>query len=302
MRFLRFNLIMNVESLKMFCDLVETKSFTQAGRINEVTQSAISQQVSAMERLFKAVLIQRGKGEFKLTPVGELVYQHSKEIAGIAGGIATKLDETRKVASGIIRLATIFSIGLYDLPSCIKKFLKHSPNASVHVAYRNPQQIYEEVVSNEVDLGLVDYPVRIPGVEIIPLRQDPLVLICHPQDPLAKRKAVRFKSLQGQKFIGFDRKMPLRNGVDRIFRQHHMAVKYAMEFDSIETVKRAVEIYSSLAIVPEATIRQDIANHTLAVVRLDDGLLSRPLAAIHKHVKVLSPAMKELIALLKEPV
>ena len=290
---------MNVESLKMFCDLVETQSFTKAGQINEVTQSAVSQQITAMERHFKSVLIQRGKGEFKLTPVGELVYQHGKEIAGLAGSIEAKLKETRAMASGVIRLATIFSIGLYDLPTSIKQFLKNSPHASVHVEYRIPREIYEEVVSNEVDLGLVDYPVRVSGVEVISLRQDPLVLICQPQDPLAKRKSVKLKSLQGQKFIGFDRTMPLRNGVDRIFRQHHLTVKYAQEFDSIETVKRAVEIYSGLAIVPEATIRQELAHQTLAVVRLDEAGLARPLAAIHKSVKVLSPAMKQFIALLK---
>ena len=72
-----------------------------------------------------------------------------------------------------------------------------------------------------------------------------------------------------------------------------------MEFDSIETVKRAVEIYSGLAIVPESTIRQEVANQSLAVVRLDDERLVRPLAAIHTRTRVLSRAMKQFITLLK---
>jgi len=288
--------------MKVFCDLVEAQSFTQAARINEVTQSAVSQTISALEKQFNALLIERSKKEFKLTSAGGLFYKHAKEITGIAGGLEAKLKETRAAASGIIQLATIFSIGLYDLPPVIKKFLKGSPNASVRVQYRSPKQIYEDVLSNETDLGLVDYPARIAGVEVVFLRQDPLVLICHPQDPLARRQRIKLRTLHGRKFVGCARTMPIRNGVDRLFRQHHLAVHYALEFDSIETVKRAVEIYSCLAIVPEITVRQELANQTLAVVRLDEKGLTRPLAALHRSVKVLSPAMKEFITLLKEPV
>lgn len=290
---------MHISSMKTFCDLVESKSFTKAAQLNQVTQSAVSQQITAMERLFNLVLIQRGKGQFKLTPGGELVYQHSKEMAGIADDLEAKLKETHEVASGTIRLATIFSIGLYDLPSSIKTFLRTSPHASVHVEYHHAKQIYEEVLGNEVDIGLVDYPVRGANIEIVPLRKDPLVLICHPQAPFVKRKSIKLKALEGQKFIGLDRTVPMRNGVDQIFRSRRVAMKYAMEFDSIETVKRAVEIYSAFAIVPESTVRQEVANRTLAVVRVEGEELARPLAAIHTRTRVLSPAMKQFIALLK---
>lgn len=71
---------MQVESLKMFCDLVEAESFTKAARINGVTQSAISQQISALERFFKSPLVERSKKEFRLTREGQTLYEHSKKI------------------------------------------------------------------------------------------------------------------------------------------------------------------------------------------------------------------------------
>jgi LysR family transcriptional regulator, transcriptional activator of the cysJI operon len=118
---LRFIQVMQIETLKVFCDLVETHSFTRAAQLNEVTQSAVSQLVAAMEKNFNGLLLERARGESTLTPKGELVYKHSKEILGHADDLQANLKQTHKAVSGTIRLATIFSVGLYELPSSIKK-------------------------------------------------------------------------------------------------------------------------------------------------------------------------------------
>lgn len=293
---------MKIESLKVFCDLAETKSFTGAARINEVTQSAVSQQITALERLFKSLLVERGKRRFRLTAEGELVYECAKQILGTYAGLAVKLKETRELISGTIRLATVYSIGLYDLPPYLKQFLKTFPSANVEVAYRHASQVYEDVLGNVVDLGLVAYPTRGRNLEIVPLRTEPMVLICHPQHALAKRKTIRLKALKRLKFVGFECDMPTRKALDRLFKEQRVTVDYAMEFDNVETVKRAVEIDAGVAIVPETTIRQELAGETLAVIRIEDADLARPLAAIYTRSKVLSPAMKQFLALLKEPV
>jgi DNA-binding transcriptional LysR family regulator len=168
------------------------------------------------------------------------------------------------------------------------------------VEYRRANQVYEDVIGNVVDLGLVAYPVRDNKLEIVALRKDPLVLISHPQHPLAKNKSVRLKALSGQKFIGFEPDIPTRKALDRILKDNAVQVQHVMEFDNIETVKRAVEIDAGVAIVPQGTVLQEIAKQTLAQVTLDDGEHYRPLAAIYKKNKVLSPAMKAFIATLKE--
>ena len=121
---LRFIKSVQVESFKVFCDLAETQSFTKAAQLNEVTQSAVSQLVAGLEKSFNGLLLERARGESKLTARGELVYEHSKEILGIFSELQAKLKETQRQISGTIRLATIFSVGLYELPSAIKQFLK----------------------------------------------------------------------------------------------------------------------------------------------------------------------------------
>src|SRR5690349_3302415 len=206
---------MQIESLKVFCDLAETESFTKAAHINDVTQSAVSQQITSLERRFKSLLIERSKTRFRLTREGQVLYDYSKQMLQIYDALDSKLQEIKDIISGTIRVATIYSVGLHDLPPYLKKFLKAYPTVNVHVEYRRAAQVYEDVIGNVVDLGLVAYPQRDPKLEIYTLRKDPLVLIVHPHHPFAKGKSVRIKSLSGQKFIGFEPDIPTRKAIDR---------------------------------------------------------------------------------------
>src|ERR1051326_4588676 len=261
---------MQIDSLKVFCDLADTESFTKAAQINNVTQSAVSQQISSLERLFKSLLIERSKKKFRLTREGQVLYEYSKQIIGTYQALQSKLQEIKDIISGTIRVATIYSIGLHDLPPYLKKFLKGYPTVTVHVEYRRPNQVYEDVTGNVVDLGLVAYRDRDHKLELIPLRKDPLVLVCHPQHPFARHKSIKLKSLSGQKFIGFQPDIPTRKALDKILKESSVEVQHVMEFDNIETVKRAVEIDAGVAIVPEGTVVQEVAKQTLAAVELDD--------------------------------
>ncbi len=290
---------MQIESLKVFCDLSETESFTKAAQINHVTQSAVSQQISSLERQFKSLLIERSKKKFRLTREGQVLYDYSKQIIQTYDALFSRLQEIKDIISGTIRLATIYSIGLHDLPPYLKKFLKAYPTVNVHVEYRRSNQVYEDVLGNVVDLGLVAYPVKDAKLEIIPLRKDMMVLVCHPQHPFAKLKSVPLKAISGQKFIGFEPDIPTRRAIDKILKENEVQVQHVMEFDNIETVKRAVEIDAGISIVPHGTITQEVSKQTLVEIKIDDEEFYRPLAAIHKKNKVLSPAMKQFLSVLK---
>jgi len=164
------NRVMQIESLKVYCDLTETESFTKAAQINGVTQSAVSQQISSLERQFKSLLIERSKKKFRLTREGQVLYDYSKQIIQTYESLHSKLQEIKDIISGTIRLSTIYSIGLHDLPPYIKRFLKKYPTVNVHVEYRRANQVYEDVLGNVVDLGLVAYPTKDSKIETIPLR------------------------------------------------------------------------------------------------------------------------------------
>jgi LysR family transcriptional regulator, transcriptional activator of the cysJI operon len=291
---------MQFESLKVFCDLAETESFTKAAQINQVTQSAVSQTISALERQFKSLLIERSKKNFRLTREGEVLYDYGKRILQTYDAIQSKFQEMKDIISGDIRVAAIYSIGLHLLPPYVKRFLQAYAAVNVQVQYRPPGQVYEDVLGNVVDLGLVAYPRHDPGLEVINWRKDPLVLICSPHHAFAKLKSVRVRALKGQKFVGFTTDIPTRMALDRIFQAQDVKAEHVMEFDNIETVKRAVEIDSGVAVVPAETILQEVADQSLVAVRLE-GNHSRQLGLIYKKQKVLSPATRRFITLLKEP-
>ncbi len=289
---------MQIENFKIFADLVETKSFSKAAKINGITQSAVSQQARAMERHFKTLLVDRSQKQFQLTREGQRVYDASKEVLHQYEKLLSELQEMKKVISGTIRISTIYSIGLHELPPYIKRFLQDFPSVNVRVEYRRSNLVYEDILHNSVDFGLVAFPVKVRQIEAVPFRNDRLVLITHPSHALAQCTQVNMRDLLGQKFIGFDPDIPTRKAVDQIFRDHKLDIEPVMEFDNIETVKRAVEIDHGIAIVPQATVQQEQKIGSLSVVPFIGKEFSRPLAILHRKGRVLTPAMKKFIDIL----
>jgi DNA-binding transcriptional LysR family regulator len=286
---------MQIENFKIFADLVETKSFSKSAKLNGITQSAVSQQARAMERHFKTLLIDRSQKQFQLTREGQRVYDAAKEMLHTYEKLLSELQEMKKVISGTIRISTIYSIGLHELPPFIKKFLHDFPSVNVRVEYRRSNLVYEDILHNAVDFGLVAFPIKQRQIEVLPFRNDHLVVIAHPQHPIAKRSEIEIKDLMGQKFIGFDPDIPTRKAVDQIFREHKLEIEPVMEFDNIETVKRAVEIDHGIAIVPQATVTQEAKQGTLAVLQFKGREFTRPLAILHRKGRVLTPAMRKFI-------
>ena len=286
---------MQIENFKIFADLVETKSFSKAAKLNGITQSAVSQQARAMERNFKTLMIDRSQKQFNLTREGQRIYEAAKEILHVYEKLESELQEMKKVISGTIRISTIYSIGLHELPPYVKRFLQEFPSVNVRIEYRRSNLVYEDILHNAVDFGLVAFPQKQRQIEMIPFRNDRLVLITHPHHALAKATEVDLKTLAGQKFIGFDPDIPTRKAVDTIFRDNKLEITPVMEFDNIETVKRAVEIDHGIAIVPQATVQQELRQGTLAVVPFKGKEFTRPLAILHRKGRVLTPAMRKFV-------
>ncbi len=289
---------MHIENFKIFCDLVDNRSFSKAARLNGITQSAVSQQLRAMERHFNVLIVDRGQKQFSLTREGHRLHEAAREILAHYEGARGELQEMRKVVSGSIHVSTIVSIGLHELPPYQKRFLQEYPHVNVRVEYRRSNLVYEDVLTNAVDIGLVAYPQKHRQLEVIPFMEDQLVPICSPKNPLAKVGEIGLADLQGCKFIGFDQDIPTRKALDAFFREQRLELEPTMEFDNIETIKRAVEVDAGVALVPEDTIRQETEQGSLVQLRLRDRRIARPLAIIHRKGRVLSPALRRFLALL----
>lgn len=267
--------------------------------MNGVTQSAVSQKITTLEQQFSARLIERSKKKFALTREGQALYISSKKIVQTYESLQHEIQEIKNIVSGTIRVATIYSIGLHELPPSQREFLKKHPTVNLSVEYQRANQLYKAILNNDIDIGLVAYPLKDSRLETIPLRDDLLVLICHPDHALAAKKQLKLKEINGQKFIGFEPDIPTRRAIDKILRDRDIVVNHVMEFDNIETVKRAVEIDAGISIVPKSTVSQEVSKKTITQVKIADEDHYRPLAAVHKANKILSPAMKEFIEMVK---
>ena len=286
---------MHLETLKVFCDVVETKSFSVAASQNYVTQSAVSQQIRMLEEKYGKQLLERTRGNVQLTPAGEILYQVSKEIVQRYTELEARIQAATKVVAGTVRVATVHSIGLYELSSQLKRFLRAFPQVQLQLEYSRSNKIYEDALRGSVDLGIVAYPSRRPGITVLPFREDRLVLVCAPQHPLAKFQKTSIKKLAGEPLVGFDRDIPTRKETDRVLRRHGIDARYVMELDNVEVMKRVVEIGLGLAILPEQVVRPEVKGGTLAVVQLSDEVFLRPLGIIHRSGKHFSPAAEKFI-------
>lgn len=290
---------MHIENFKIFSDLVESQSFSRAAKLNDITQSAVSQQLRAMEKHFNVFIVDRSQKQFRLTREGEKLYTSAKEILYMYEKLASELQEMKKVISGTIHISTVYSIGLHELTPYVKLFLKAYPSVNIRVEYRRSNLVYEDVIQNATDLGLVAYPAHMRQLEVIPFHEDRLVVVCSPSNPLAKHKQISLDELKNTNIVGFEKDIPTRKATDQLFRDAKMNhVDLVMEFDNIETVKRAVEIDAGVAIVPETTITQEVNQGTLTKIEIKGRNCIRPLAIIQRKGRVLTPAMKKFIELL----
>jgi DNA-binding transcriptional LysR family regulator len=287
------SLTMQVENFKVFVDLVETKSFSKSAKLNGITKAAVSQQTSAMERHFKALLIDRSQKRFQLTREGMRVYDGAKELVHQHEKILRDLQEMKKIISGTVRISTIYSIGLHVLPPYLKKFQRDYPSVNVNVVYRRTNLVYEDILNNSVDFGLVAFPVKMPQIEMIPFLNDHFVLITHPTHPLAHGGDVKLSTLAGQKLIGLDPGGPAHELIDQILRENK--IDPIMKFDNIEAVKKAVEIDAGIAIVPQLTVLQEVKQGLLAAMQFRRRKFIRPLAILHRKGRVFMPEMKKFI-------
>ena len=289
---------MHVENFKIFSDLVDSESFSRAAKQNGITQSAVSQQLRAMEKHFNILIIDRSQKQFRLTHEGNKLYDSAKEIVYLYDKLGSELQEMKKIISGTIHISTVYSIGLHELPPYIKQFMTIYPEVNVRVEYRRANMVYEDILTNSIDLGLIAYPQKHKQLEVLPFHDDELILACNPEHPFALSEEVDIHELNKQKIIGFEPDIPTRKATDKIFKDSDIDVDLVMEFDNVETVKRAVEINAGIAIIPKTTVIREEAQRLLKVVTFKDQTYTRPLALIHRKGRVQTPAMKKLIELL----
>jgi LysR family transcriptional regulator, transcriptional activator of the cysJI operon len=288
-----------ISLFRVFRDLAETASFSEAARRGSITQSAVSQQIKSLESRFEVKLIERGKKNFSLTPEGQLFLGAAREILAVVDGLDGRLRELREVVGGDLRLAAVLSVGLHELPPYTRQFTQQYPQVKIHTDYLRSSEVYAQVLEGNADAGLVAYPVARRGLQAEVLWRDRLVLVCSPSHRLARRTRVPLTELEGEKFIAFEADLPTRKALDRAMRLAKVNIRPEREFDNIEMVKRSVEIDGAVSILPETTLANERRAGSLIPVEIASPEMWRPVGVIMRRNRVGSPALRLFLQLLR---
>lgn len=285
-------------SLRIFCDIVERRSFSRAADDNGISQSSASQVVHHLEERLGVQLLDRSKRPFVLTPEGERYYTGCRHLVKqhqeLEEEIRTLHDETARRLS----VAAIYSVGLAHMSAFMRRVSAKYPSAQVRLDYLHPDEVYASVDEGEVDLGLVSYPEESRTLAVTPWRSEPLALVCHPQHALAGRESIQLGELAGESYVAFEANLRIRAEIDRMLMVQHVEVNIAHEFDNIETIKRDIEIGAGVSILPEPTVEREVASGTLAQVAIAGPRMERPLGILNRRDRPLSSIGKQFIDLL----
>lgn len=291
---------MQFESLKVFCDVARQQSMSQAASANEITQSAASQLVRQLEKRLGVQLVNRSTRPLQLTEVGHTYYEGCKDLVDRYLELEASIRKAQSQLSATVEVAAIYSVGLGNISQLIEQFMASQPGVKVHVEYLYPDRVYEKVLAGTADFGLVSFPKAQRELIALPWREEDMVVACAPGHALADQRAIKPSQLEGLRYVGFDRGLVIRRHIDRFLREQGVTVDIALEFDNIESIKKAVEENAGVSLLPEPTLRREVESGTIRALPLIGCRLIRPLGIIHRRNRTLSANAVRFMALLRQ--
>jgi LysR family transcriptional regulator, transcriptional activator of the cysJI operon len=290
-----------LDQLRLVVDVAREGSFTRAAARNQVTQPAVTLRIQRLEDELGTRLFERTTRRVVLTEDGRLLYDYARDILARVEDAVTALAERQGKMVGTIRIATIHSIGLHELPQYLKLFIQSYPLVRIHVEYHTAETVYRMVRQGEADLGVVAYPEARTSLNVVSIQEDEMVVITSRDHTLAGRTELTLDDLCGQDFVAFESAIPTRRAMDEALARAGCHVNVRMECDNVEILKRMVEVGLGMGIVPAFSVREEVREGSLAMMRIAGMSLKRPLGIVYWKAKTLTRPMEALIGLLQQP-
>ncbi len=290
---------MPFDHLRLFRDIVQARSVSRGAAQNGLSQSAASQHLQELERQLGTVLLDRSTRPFTVTPAGHLYADFCRDVLRRREDLEIALEGLKAELEGTVRVASIYSVALSEMSRLRREFLRRYPKARVEVEYLRPEKVYEAVLADRVDLGLVSYPEPTKEVQVIPWREEKMAVAVAPGHPLAALPAIRPRDLAGHDFVAFDEDLPIRHQIDRFLRDNGVNVRVTLHFDNIQSIKEALTQGAVFSILPARVLAVEVEHGRLLALPLE-GDLVRPLGIIHRRRKNFHRAAAMFLDLLEE--
>lgn len=279
---------MNLHQLKTFYLAVKYGSLSAAAEALSITQPAVTKQIQGLEKTHGVKFLNRFGKKMVPTDAGEALYDLADKIFQIENQVEEVLRDFQQRKSGRIRIHASESFGAYYLPFIINIFRKKYPNIHISVNIFPNQEVIENTIKLENDLGFISYPFEHKKLVIQEVLEDRLVLIVPPSHSFSRLKSLDPQKLDGQSVIMHEKGSATREIVDTFIRRNNLSVLIALELSNNEAIKRAVEEGAGVSLISEHVVIEEVKRKKLKSVPLTDPTLKRKFYLIHHKDKYLS--------------
>jgi DNA-binding transcriptional LysR family regulator len=294
---------MDIRQLKLFCRIVERRSFSLAAEDLRITQPAASQQVRTIERELKTTLLDRSSRRIVPTDAGQVLYRYAREILALHERACTEILDLGELVAGRVVVGASTGPGEHVLPGLLTRFRELYPGVQVSLHVDDTQQVIERVVAREFEIGAVGAPTHRPDLAVEPLVRDEVVLVCSPAHDWSRRDGVTLAELVAEPQIVQQQGA----GIRAVVEDHLRAVgvrpeqlNVAAEMGLMESAKQAAIAGGGVTFVSRWAIGPELEHGTLVVIPIRDFAIRRDFHTVRSRTRVLSRAAEALLAFFRE--
>jgi len=256
---------MDIAGLKTFLAVAQERSFSRAAAKVHRTQPAVSQAVRRLEADLGEQLFDRSSKSGTLTDAGRVLHNYGQRLVRLAEETESAMRELRDLQRGRVLIGAN-EAAVHTLLPLIGRFRQRFADIAIDVRRVPARQIAVEVQQGSLDFGALTFHPSEAGLLEIPVGSDELVLLVHPEHPLAARRQVTMEELASEPIVAHNDPSPARERVLRLFEQKHIALKMVISLPSLDGIKRAVELKLGVAMLPRRCAITEIASGRLVAV------------------------------------
>jgi DNA-binding transcriptional LysR family regulator len=289
-----------IDDFALFREIAHRRSVSQGAAAQGITQSAASQHLKELERRFRVPFVDRSRRPLELTPAGEAYLAFCESTLRRWERLGAEVSVFQQTVEGVVHLAAIYSVGLSEVASLREEFRRRAPQATLEVEYLRPDAVYEAILEDRADVGIVSYPQASREITVIPWREEEMVVAAAPSHPLAQFPSLHLTNLEGVEFVAFESTLPIQRHIERFLREHQVNVRTVLHLDNIDSIREAIEQGVGVGIVPKPVLKSHAAKGLLRAIQIVPRSLRRPLGIVHRRRKKFSRVAESFIALLRE--
>ena len=289
---------MDQRKLESFVAVARARSFTQAALALHLSQSAVSQQIAALERELNAQLLDRTRRRVALTPAGAALLERAERLLEDSEAARRAVAAAQGHIAGALDVAASLTIAAYVLPRALALLAREHPEVRASVRVENTEHVVRSLLAGEADVGFVEGDVSAEGIRLQELQLDELVVIVPADHRLAGESAVDPADLAAEPFIVRERGSGTQQIAEAELRRAGVEpgrLRVIAELSGIDAIKAAVEAGLGIAIVSALTVRREIELGTIVAMPVAGVSMERRLAAAFAAGRPVLPAAGELV-------